>query len=262
EGHVVGVEMGAIESLLVFHAGGVTVKVNKASDTDGNPATVAAKLDWSTLSTTGLSLPVLDISKDQDLHADGNVALNALNGVLVAAGNFNLDLGQVSTVTADNGVSFSNANAVAVTLNNVGVFVGSGGSLSDNTSTATVVNGSLGFGGTVTSLKVVSIRDTNGTPLVTTDDKNYLGVESTGLTADLVGLESVLVFHAGGVTVKVNKASPAAQAKLDWDSLSTTGTTGLPLASLDIDKAVDLHADGNVVLNALSGVLVASGSFN
>ena len=117
-------------------------------------------------------------------------------------------------------------------------------------------NGSLGFAGTVTTLKVVSIKDTNGTALDLTDDHSYLGVETTGLTADLIGLESVLVFHAGSVTVKVNKATDgagAASAKLDWDSLATTG---LPLAALTIDQALDLHADGTVALNALSVVVV------
>src|SRR5205823_3891753 len=144
-----------------------------------------------------LPLASLDIDKAVDLHADGNVALNALSGVLVASGSFNLDLGQVSTVAANNGNTFTNANAVSLTLNNVGVFVGAGGTLSNNTSTASVVNGNLGFGGTVTTLKVVSIKDTNGTPAISTDDKSYLGIEASGLTADLVGLEGVLEFHAG-----------------------------------------------------------------
>jgi hypothetical protein len=158
-------------------------------------------------------------------------------------------------------VSFTNADAVSVTLTGVSVFVGVGGSLSSATSAASVVNGTLGFGGSVASLKLVSIKDKNGTLLNPLDDKNYLGVEASGLTADLIGLESVLVFHASA-NVKVNKATDAlgvVTSKLDWDSLATSG---LPLAALAIDSALDVHADGTVALNALNGVLVAAGGFS
>ena len=68
---------------------------------------------------------------------------------------------KVSTTAPSNGVSFTNASAISLTLSNVAVFVGTGGSLSSATATANVVNGNLGFAGTVTTLKVVSIKDTN-----------------------------------------------------------------------------------------------------
>jgi hypothetical protein len=76
---------------------------------------------------------------------------------------------------------------------------------------------------------VVSIKDTNNGSVSTTDDKSYLGVQISGLTADLIGLESILEFHAGNVNVKVNKATDTdnnvatVPAKLDWDSLTTSG---------------------------------------
>src|SRR5205085_5592853 len=84
------------------------------------------------------------------------------------------DLGQVSTVAANNGNTFANANAVSLTLNNVGVFVGAGGTLSNNTSTASVVNGNLGFGGTVTTLKVEIGRASCRERAKITDDERDL----------------------------------------------------------------------------------------
>ena len=177
-----GVQIGGLtadliglESILQFHASGVNVKVNKATDTDNNVATTPAKLDWDSLATSGMPLQSLAVDSALDVHADGTVALNALSGVLVAKGSFELDLGQVSTTAPSNGVSFTNASAVSLTLSGVAVFVGTGGSLSNATANANVVNGNLGFGGTVTTLKVVSLKDTNGTLLNPADDHNYLG---------------------------------------------------------------------------------------
>jgi hypothetical protein len=242
----------------------VNVKVNKATDTDNNVATTPAKLDWDSLATSGMPLQSLAVDSALDVHADGTAALNALSGVLVAKGSFELDLGQVSTTAASNGVTFTNASAVSLTLTSASLFVGTGGSLSAATSTANIVNGNLGFAGTVTTLKVVSIKDTNNGSVSTTDDRNYLGVQIGGLTADLIGLESILQFHASGVNVKVNKATDTdnnvatTPAKLDWDSLATSG---MPLQSLAVDSALDVRADGTVALNALSGVLVAKGTF-
>ena len=53
---------------------------------------------------------------------------------------------------------------MTLTLENVGVFVGVGGSLAtpttpDDWSTSSVVNGTLGFGATVSTLTLVSIKD-------------------------------------------------------------------------------------------------------
>ena len=121
------------------------------------------------------------------MHADGSVALNALSGVLVASGGFSLDLGQVSTAAPSNGVSFTNASAVSLTLTGATVFVGAGGSLSNATASASVVNGTLGFRGAVGSLQVVSIKDTNNGSASTTDDKSYLGIQASGLSRGRCG---------------------------------------------------------------------------
>src|SRR6185295_992786 len=97
------------------------------------------------------------------------------------------------------------ADAVSMTMNDAGLFVGIGGSLNDvngddavltNADRYTddvVVNGSFGFGATVDTLKLVSLKD-RGVLAATSDDVDYLGIEITGLTADLIGFGAVLNF--------------------------------------------------------------------
>jgi hypothetical protein len=131
--------------------------------------------------------------------------------------------------------------------------------------TANVVNGNLGFAGTVTTLKVVSIKDTNNGSVSTTDDKNYLGVQISGLTrrpdrpGKHPGVPRQRRERQGQQGHRHRQQRRHRPAKLDWDSLTTSGMT---LASLAVDSALDVHADGTVALNALSGVLVAKGSFD
>ena len=45
-------------------------------------------------------------------------------------------------------------------------------------------------------------------------------------------------------------------AKLDWDSLVTTGLDLSGNSVLTIDQSLDLHAEGNVAFDALGGTLV------
>src|SRR5205823_4222427 len=83
--------------------------------------------------------------------------------------SFSLDVGQVSGADVGTGtpVSFSDADAVSLTLTNVTLFAGVGGSLLDNDggtptpndySDDTVQNGTLGFGGSISgNLSVVEI---------------------------------------------------------------------------------------------------------
>ena len=55
------------------------------------------KLNWSSFTVTdGIALPAFTMDDSVDLHADGNVALNLLDGVVVAKSGFDLTLGQVS----------------------------------------------------------------------------------------------------------------------------------------------------------------------
>jgi hypothetical protein len=67
-----------------------------------------------------------------DLAVDGNVALNVLSGVLVAKGHFTIGLGQVRSADLPSG-ALQDADAMTLTLSNVGVFVGVGGSLRTTT---------------------------------------------------------------------------------------------------------------------------------
>src|SRR5688500_7834038 len=251
---VLSADLIGLGALLEFHAWDATVRLNAFG------GTASAKLDWDSLATSGLPLASLTVDETLDLHVDGNVALNALSGTLVAVGEFNLDVGQVST-TADNGtagISFVNADAVSLTLTDVELFAGVGGSLNANGtptdfSDDTVVSGTLGFRGAIDGdLSVVAIQD---------GSDSYLALESDAdvLSADLIGLGALLEFHAWDATVRLNAFGGTASAKLDWDSLATSG---LPLASLTVDETLDLHVDGNVALNALSGTLVAVGAFN
>ena len=83
-----------MEDVLTFHAWNVDVLVNRA--TDNNPATLTApaKLDWSKFTNSGLNISTVKaalnatslgaLTDSVDLSAKGNVALNALNGTLVA----------------------------------------------------------------------------------------------------------------------------------------------------------------------------------
>ena len=132
-----------LESILEFHAYGVDALINQAADSDANPATTAAKLDWSTAGVhaagyTGLNIDTelaalgntsLGALTDSiDISLKGGVALNALGGVLVAKTDFTLKLGQVSGLSAND-----NANVMTLSLSGVEVWVGLGGSLSDTT---------------------------------------------------------------------------------------------------------------------------------
>jgi hypothetical protein len=53
----------------------------------------------------------------------------------------------------------------------------------------------------------VSIKDRGATALLATDDRTYLGVALDDFAGRLVGLESLLQFHAYGVDAVLNKAA-------------------------------------------------------
>ena len=166
-----------LESVLAFNAWGVDVILNRAADSDANPLTNPGKLDWSALSHgttyTGLDIDTTlaslngtalgSVTASVDLKLKGSAILNAGNGALVARGDFTLAIGQVRAAALVSGAG-QDADALALTLSNVAVFVGTGGSINTNGtanlfSDDTVVNGTLGFGATLNGLTVVSIKD-------------------------------------------------------------------------------------------------------
>ena len=67
-----------------------------------------------------------------DVALDGGVALNVAGGVLVAKGDFDIALGQVRSAALISGDA-QDADVMTLTLSNVGVFVGVGGSFATPT---------------------------------------------------------------------------------------------------------------------------------
>ena len=161
---------------------------------------------------------------------------------------------------------------MTVTLGDVTLWVGPGGSLNDNgtatdvtdattLSDDTVQAGDLGFSGHVDSMKLASLKDP-GDPAVATDDVSYLALDISGLSASLVGLEDVLAFNAWDIGVLLNSASDSdgnattTPGKLDWASFAVTDGIGLPDFNDDLTAGVDLSISGAAALNVLSGLVV------
>src|SRR6185369_16856026 len=144
--------------------------------------------------------------------------LNVLSGVLVAKGHFTIALGQLRSAALPSG-ALQDADVMTLVLTNVFVFVGVGGALLDNNGGAatpldysddTVQNGTLGFGATVGTLTLVSIKDRGASALLATDDVTYLAVALDNFAGDLVGLDALLAFHAYGVDAVLNKVARGA----------------------------------------------------
>src|SRR6185369_2243636 len=283
-------DLVGLDALLAFHAYGVDAvlnKVAKGAAVVGTPT----KIDWSTFTNTGLDISAAKtalnatslgaLTSSVDLAIDGNVALNVLSGVLVAKGHFTIALGQLRSAALPSG-ALQDADVMTLVLTNVFVFVGVGGALLDNNGGAatpldysddTVQNGTLGFGATVGTLTLVSIKDRGASALLATDDVTYLAVALDNFAGDLVGLDALLAFHAFGVDAVLNKVAKGAAVvgtptKIDWSTFTNTGLdisaakTALNATSLgNVTSSVDLAIDGNVALNVLSGVLVAKGHF-
>ena len=276
DGNLVG-----LDDVLVFHAYDVDALVNNAADS--TPLTPLAKLDWSAFGAHGTDYTGLNIdaalaalngtdlgalTASVDVALDGGVALNVLDGVLVAKGNFDIALGQLRSADLPSGAT-QDADVMTLTLENVGVFVGVGGSFDDkgtaDYSDDEVVNGTLGFGATVSKLTLVSIKDRGADAALTTDDTTYLGVALEDFDGNLVGLDDVLVFHAYEVDALVNNAAdstpltPAGQAGLEHVRCDGTDYTGLnidaALTALNgtdlgaLTASVDVALDGGVALN-------------
>src|SRR5258706_9510502 len=128
---------------------------------------------------------------------------------------------------------FSGAQAVQVVI-------GVGGDLrdvngDDNQATGTfaddVLETGIGFYASLNSLSLVSLKNNNGTATNATDDKSYMALDMSGLSAKLVGIDD-LAFGVYSAGVKINKAtdkdanSATNPAKLDWTTVSH-GSTAL-----------------------------------
>ena len=119
-----------------------------------------------------------------DLSISG--AVNFGNGTLVARGTF--DVGQAPSPAPLPPLQMRRHSSFSGT--NLGLFVGSGGSLdSADFTTANIVNGTVGFRATVGKLTVISIKDA-------ATATSYLGVAIDDFSAQLIGVDDVMVFQA------------------------------------------------------------------
>ena len=110
-------------------------------------------------------------------------------GAFVATGTVALDIGQVRTdaPNGSNAIQFTDADAVSLTLSNLAIFAGVGGSLSAASSTATVVDGTLGFSGSITgNVLLVSIQDGDNVYIGLQTDPDALSADGTPIDLRLV----------------------------------------------------------------------------
>ena len=159
--------------------------------------------------------------------------------------------------------------AMVLTLTNVGVFVGVGGSLSDTTDgeanntpndySDDEVNydGGVGFYASLDSLTLVTLKDTNSTP-----QKSYLALDVSGVDAGFKGIDH-LTLNVRDASIQVNQAKDSDATpppKLDWTKFTNANTTGLRLPALAVDDKVDIKAAGNVAID-VDGFVQVFGSF-
>src|SRR5260221_11445878 len=134
-----------------------------------------------TFNSTGLDISVAQaalnatslgaLTASVDLSISGAATLNVLSGLVVLkVGGFEMQLGQVSGSDGIGGTTLTDARAMTVTLTDVTLWVGPGGSLADGGtvldvtdaatfSDDTVQAGDLGFSGHVDSMKLATLKD-------------------------------------------------------------------------------------------------------
>src|SRR5260221_335479 len=220
-------------SVLTFHVWGVTVGVNQSPVAN-------AGINWTHVAGSGITLAdpttVFSIS--------GNAQLS-LAGFVAVQGHFDI----AKTTLTDTGGAFTNADALLVSLSNLSVFAGVGGTF-DAQGTATDysddtldVSNAIGLSATATSIKLA---------LVTAGTSKWTGLQITGLAGNLVGID-VLTFHVWGVTVGVNQ-SPVANAGINWTNVAGSGLT---LS----DPTTVFSISGNAQIS-LAGFVAVQGHFD
>ena len=166
-----------------------------------------------------------------------------------------------------------------ISLSEINLFVGVGGSLVDRNSDndtggnfsddEIVTDDAIGFSVTNASLELATIKP-NLTAVQAGDTRSYMGLELGVAQAELLGLEDIpLIFRATDVLVQVNQASGTTNgttgtlaARLDWTTALATNTGDLPsFSGTDgLSNAIELHAEGTVALD-VAGFVVGQGSF-
>ncbi|WP_157100266.1 hypothetical protein [Rhodoplanes sp. Z2-YC6860] len=272
---------------LGVYGGGV--KVNQAKDSDTNPANDPAKLDWTTFFNNAAGLipaasSIPNVGAGVDIEVQGSLVLNAYETVLVK-GSFKLQLGTVTDKGNDHTLGTNDDKIyqeMVLTLGEgaftgataVQVFIGVGGVLDDNNTPldfsddAINTDAGIGFVASLQNLSLITLKNNNKTPTNSADDKSYLGLDFSNLSAALVGIDGLtLGVYDGGV--KVNQAkdgdtNPANDpAKLDWTTFFNNAVGLIPAAPSipNVDAGVDIEVQGSLALDAF-GVVFAKGSFS
>src|SRR4029078_10784993 len=151
----------------------------------------------------------------------GLMLLNAFGAVL-GKGIFSLQLGTVIDKGADNQVGTKDDiayQAMVLTLGQnacicttaVQGFVAVGGGLDDNHTPLNFADdqinttAGIGFLASLQNLNLITLKNNNKTPTNAADDKNYLGMAFSGLSAALVGIDGLTLGVFGG-GVQINQA--------------------------------------------------------
>ncbi|HVM56368.1 MAG TPA: hypothetical protein VMT74_02815, partial [Gaiellaceae bacterium] len=232
---------------LTVHVVGVTALANLVSGS-------TTKLSWA-----GLDSGVLPFSFDGgltrsvSLHLAGAAALELADVVAATTDSFTVD--HTSASGSDNAssspIALSGADVWAFSLGSSSVFVGAGGGLTPSGSPSgyDVSNGSVGFSGSVTGVKLATITQGSVT---------YTGVEVDGLTSSLVGVPGLTV-HVAGAKALANVVS-GSTTKLNWAGLAG----GVLPFSFDsaLTRDVELHLSGAVAVLISGAVAATADSFS
>src|SRR5262249_25456147 len=152
----------------------------------------------------GLALPALGIDKATDLHIAGTVEVT-LTGIFTVIADGSLDLGQVRVADGVDGKPAADAGVVRDV---------------DGAAMALHLHAAASGGPGSFAIDVNLVSLTQGA-------RSWLGVDASGISLSLA-LDPLSVSVTGGA-LKLNRASGAGAAKLDWDSFvvddpSTMGT--------------------------------------
>ncbi|HXV77257.1 MAG TPA: hypothetical protein VD788_13145, partial [Candidatus Polarisedimenticolaceae bacterium] len=126
------------------------------------------------------------------------------------------------------------------------------------------IEAGIGFYAMLDNLSLVSLKDNNATPTQANDDKSYLGLELSGLSAALIGIEG-LTISVTDATVKVNQASDTDgilatnPAKLDWVAFFANAVGLVPASVPNLAPTDDLLVAGNLLLEVGDFVQIRGG---
>ena len=216
---------------------GVTATVTSGK-VNINKASAGANLDWAHAGAGSTALFGINIPGATNVEVAGTLGLNIGPGFVVAAGGFSL--AQQTVV----GGAVDGATALVVTLTDVSVFAGVGGTLS---ATNVVTPGTIGVAVLHVSATLALVHTTAGT--------DYTGLTLTVGTASLIGIPGVTATITSG-KVNINKSS--AGPNLDW---AHAGAGSTALFGINIGASTDVEVAGTLGLS-IGGFVVAAGGFS